>query len=40
MKKSKKARKRLETRRLDYEKMISGPKKDYSGYKRPGSLSK
>lgn len=38
--KKRKAMKRLDARRRDYDAMIAKPGKDWSGYKRPGSNNK
>jgi len=40
MKQSKKQQKRKEGRIADYFRMISDSKKDWSGYKKPGSNKK
>lgn len=38
--KKRKAMKRLQARRADYDRMIVGTKRDYTGYHRPGSNNK
>lgn len=38
--KKRKAMKRLDARRRDYDQMVARVGKDYSGYKRPGSNNK
>lgn len=40
MKQSKKMKRKLAIRQKDFDNMTGGGKKDYKGYRRPGSNSK